>query len=177
MVWQIAVPQDYALILLLKSIDLEPPTDGGCVNDFVSYYIDDEVPTKSCSTVEEMKVFKVGARKFTFRFKSNGAKNAGGFYAGVLLLHNDSEFVQYTVNLTLAIQANVWHVMMFSFSSAVIDRVKKDTEDRSDDGSLDFSYPSNRIEQFLVSCMTSISNYTNVVKYASLQMATTVQLN
>ena len=98
-VWHIAVPQNYALLLLLKAIDLEPPMDGGCINDFVSYYVDDEVPMKYCSSVDKIEVIKIISRKFTFRFKSNHANNTGGFYAGVMLLHKESEFVRNTISL------------------------------------------------------------------------------
>ena len=96
-VWQIPIPEDHVAEVILTSFALEEAQGGSCINDYVSVYSDNDIPTKFCSSLEEVrrKFEHSETAQLTIKFQSNeasneGGNNAGGFSGAVWLRPNNS---------------------------------------------------------------------------------------
>ena len=98
-VWQIPIPKDHVTDVILTSFALEEEQGGSCINDYVSVYKDNNIPTKLCSSLDQVRrEFKRGeAAQLTIKFQSNEASNEGGFSGTVRVLHKNSTWCLYYI--------------------------------------------------------------------------------
>ena len=84
-IWQITIPKDHVAYMALPIFDLEQPQNGNCIDDYVSIYINSDVPRKFCSSLEWVReeFTHEGLGRLTIKFQSNEAINAGGFSGAV----------------------------------------------------------------------------------------------